>query len=200
METGKGPRRPGGRAEWRERTDAEICTESQFADRKSAGRLHVVGVLGFAGRWERSGLRGEALAGFIAEARQALQAELLRCQAAHAERLVVSTGATNTGVLQLTYEVCSAFRIRTMSVAPDRALNYELGPLDYLIPLGNYFGDESDAFVRLCDEFVLLGGGKQSHREILAGHQAGKPVTVIQGFGGIADELGPADLPNARWV
>jgi len=200
MSTSKPATRSSRRAEWRQRTDAEILTDSSFAARKSAEGLYVVGVLGFAGRWERSGLAPDALAAFIDEAREFLGRELLRAQQAHGDRLVVCTGATNTGVLQLTYELCSALGIRTMSVAPDRALNYELGPLDFVIPLGEYFGDESEAFVRLGDEFVLLGGGNQSHQEILAAHLAGKPVTIIQGFGGIADELSPADLSNARWV
>lgn len=188
------------RAEWRRRTNAEILNEKQFSALKERAQLYVVGVLGFAGRWERSGLEGEELACFVAEARGALQAELGRVLEQHRERLIVATGATNTGVLQLTYALCVALGIPTASAAPDRALSYELGPLRYVLPTGQEFGDESDRFVNICDEFILLGGGKQSHREVLAASAAEKPITVIQGFGGIADELTPAELPKARFV
>jgi hypothetical protein len=188
------------RQEWRLRTSAEVCSASAFAERKPASQWYILGVLGFAGRWERSGLTCDALERFSTDARQALQAELVRCHATHQERLIVCTGATNTGVLQLTYELCAALGFKTMSVAPDRALNYELGQLDYVIPLGEAFGDESEWFVHLSDEFVLLGGGKQSHREVLMAAAQGKPITVIQGLGGVADELTAADLPAARFV
>ena len=188
------------RAEWRRRTNAEILNEKQFALLKERERYYLAGVMGFAGPWERSGLAGDELARFVADAQLALQIELDRLRAEQGEHLLVATGATSTGVLQLTYALCTAGNIGAMSVAPDCALNYELGPLRYVIPCGRDFGDESDLFVALCDEFVLLGGGKQSHRETLAASAQGKPITVIQGFGGIADELTSAELPGARFV
>jgi hypothetical protein len=200
-ENGTPPTKPARRrSEWRERTAAEVCSPVAFADRKAAGGWHVAGVLGFAGRWERSGRTGDDLDRFIADARHALTAELVRCRDAHRDRLLVCTGATHTGVLQLTYEICTTLGCKTLSVAPDRALNYELGPLDFVIPLGEAFGDESEWFVHVCDEFILLGGGKQSHREILLAAAQGKAITVIQGLGGVADELTVADLPTARFV
>ena len=55
-------------------------------------------------------------------------------------------------------------------------------------------------FVSMCDAFLLLGGGAQSQRESIAAHEQRKPVTVIQGFGGVADELGPEDLSRARFL
>jgi hypothetical protein len=182
------------------RISAEICSAKAFAAQKADRGWHMLGVLGFAGRWERSGLTGEALAGYVTEARQALQGELVRCQEAHGGRLLVCTGATNTGVLQLAYELCAALGLETVSVAPDRALNYELGSLNYVIPMGESFGEESEWFVHLCDEFLLLGGGKQSQRELLMAGALGKPITIIQGFGGCADELTAVELPAARFI
>jgi hypothetical protein len=188
------------RAEWRKRTDARIVNERDFVALKTQQNLYLAGVLGFAGQWERSGLDAAELTQFVADARTALTEELQRVHGLHGERLVVSTGATNTGVLQLTYDICREKNFPTFSVAPDCALNYEVGPLDYVLPYGREFGDESDLFVQLCDEFILLGGGKQSHREILAAYRAAKPITIIQGFGGIADEFTVAELPAARFV
>jgi hypothetical protein len=188
------------RDEWSDRTSAEVLSEPRFRARKQEAGWHILGVMGYAGRWEKSGLHGDELAAFVSLAREALRAEIVRCRDAHPGRLLVCTGATNTGVLQLTYEVCVFLDIPTMSVAPDRALNYELGPLAYVIPHGQAFGDESDLFVGLSDELLLLGGGKQSHREVLAGHALHKPVTVIQGFGGTADALSAVELPGARFV
>jgi len=194
------PKRPRRITEWRKRTRAEVLDAGQFYVLKARSELYIVGVMGFAGRWERSGLEGEELARFVADAREALGAELSRFRERHGGRLVVATGATNTGVLQLTYELCAGAGVPTLSAAPDASLKYELGPLRYVIPAGREFGDESDLFVSLCDEFVLLGGGKQSRRETLAASSAGKPVTVIQGFGGAADELTSAESPGARFV
>jgi hypothetical protein len=188
------------RSEWRKRTNAEIVNERDFARLKANLGLYVTGVLGFAGPWERSGLDDEELAAFVAEARDALTIELRRVQETYGERLVVATGATNTGVLELTYAICQEKHIATFSVAPDCALNYEIGTLQYVLPHGREFGDESALFVSLCDEFILLGGGKQSYREILAAQEAAKPITVIQGFGGVADEFDTSQLPHARFV
>ncbi len=197
---GPDPKRSRRAAEWRKRTGAEVLSAAQFAATKARSGLYLAGVMGFAGRWERSGLDGEELRRFVADAREALRAELSRVRERHGERLVVVTGATDTGVLQITYELCAAGGIPTLSAAPDAALNYEIGPLRYVIPAGREFGDESDLFVSFSDEFVLLGGGKQSRRETLAASAAGKPITVIQGFGGVADEFTAADLPGARFV
>jgi hypothetical protein len=188
------------RAEWRKRTDARIVNERDFGALKTQQNLYVAGVLGFAGQWERSGLDTAELTQFIADAHIALTEELERVHVRYSERLIVATGATNTGVLQLTYTICREKNIPTFSVAPDCALNYEIGSLDYILPHGREFGNESDLFVQFCDEFILLGGGKQSHREIVAAHRAAKPITIIQGFGGVADEFTSEELPAARFV
>jgi hypothetical protein len=188
------------RADWRHRTEAELHTETGFAQSKARHGWRVLGVMGFAGRWERSGLAGDDLAWFVAEARQALRRELLRARDAYPGRLHMATGGTNTGVLGLAYGLCAELAIPAVGITPDRALNYELGGMAHLIPVGEFFGDESEAFVRLCDEFILLGGGKQSLREALSASSIGKPVTVIQGFGGVADEVTPQVLPGARFV
>lgn len=188
------------RSEWRRRTTADVHSERSFVRLKADLSLRVVGVMGFAGAWERSGLTGGDLLWFVEEARSALRQEIVRSRHEYGGRLYVATGGTNTGVLRLAYEVCAEAGIPAVGITPDRALNYDLGAMACVVPVGEFFGDESGAFVALCDEFLLLGGGKQSLRETLAAAALGRPVTVIQGFGGIADELTPESLPSARFV
>ncbi|HEU5098899.1 MAG TPA: hypothetical protein VFU22_07770, partial [Roseiflexaceae bacterium] len=121
-------------------------------------------------------------------------------QRRYGDRLVVASGATNEGVLRLAYEVCAFLSITAMGIAPDQALDFPLGQMQYVLPFGRAFGDESPVFVRTIDELLVLGGGPQSRREVFAAAEAGQPMTIIQGFGGIADQLSCADLPAARFV
>ena len=82
-----------------------------------------------------------------------------------------------------------------MGITSNRALAYDVGAMNFVVPVGARFGDESEAFVGLCDEFLVLGGGDQSLREAEAALEQGKPVCVVGGFGGAADELAARDDP-----
>jgi hypothetical protein len=188
------------RAKWRMHTDASLLTEKRFAYLKYRAGLHVVGVVGFARPWTQMGLQGAALAQTIAEARAMICRELADRQRRYGARLVVASGATNQGVLRLAYEVCAFLNITAMGIAPRQALDFPLGKMDYVLPFGRDFGDESDVFVRTIDELIVLGGGAQSQREVFAAATANRPMTIIQGFGGIADQLTPAAIPHARFV
>ena len=185
---------------WKERTGAQLLSESAWATLCAERSRFVVGVLGYAGRWERTGLRGAALHPLVAAARAALRDQLLALQAQHGPQLAMASGATNRGVLQLAYELCAELGITALGVAPEQVLNYPLAPMDYLLLVGRRFGDESAAFVRISDVLLLLGGGEQSEREIRMGAAAGKPITIVQGFGGVADQLTAAELPTTRFV
>ena len=186
--------------EWRQKTQAEILDEGCFQAIKKEQNLHVLGVMGFSGRWHRSGLQGRELTQFVADMCAGLQAEFESQRRAHQERLVVCTGATNGGVLQVVYEACTLLGIAAMGITPDRALNYEIGEMRYLLPSGQRFGDESPLFLRTCDAFLVLGGGEHSHHESLTARAIGKPLTIVQGFGGIADTFTVAEFPKARFV
>ena len=72
--------------------------------------------------------------------------------------------------------------------------------MDVLVPIGKRFGDESAGFVALCDAFIVLGGGAQSEAECRRASEVGKPITVIQGFGGVADGLVVVNLLGVRIV
>ncbi len=87
-----------------------------------------------------------------------------------------------------------------MGITAGQALAYSLAPMQFVVPVGQRFGDESRVFVESIDALVMLGGGAQSRREALAASGRGIPITVIQGFGGAADELTVDEMPEARWL
>lgn len=185
---------------WKKKTDAAIMTPARAAAWRRDGDRHLVGVMGFSGAWHRSGHRGEALERYVSGVHAALRAELSALQVAWGARLVMCSGATNSGVPGAAYQTSVALGITTMGVTAGAAIRYTLAPMAVLVPVGRRFGDESHVFVALCDAFLLLGGGAQSEAETRAAHQQEKPITIIQGFGGVADQLSPADLPRARFV
>ena len=60
---------------WREKVpNAEIMTPEAFRERKEAQRFFVLGVMGYAGSWRRSGKRGQALEDY----RALLEQDLVR--------------------------------------------------------------------------------------------------------------------------
>ena len=187
-------------SKWREETDADILDATGFADWKTAGARFVVGVMGFSGAWRRSGLSGKALQDHILDAELALSRQLVALKDTHADRLVMCSGATNTGVPGLAYSLCTQHQITGAGITAGAALRYRLGEMAVLVVVGKRFGDESAVFVQSCDAFLLLGGGKQSAKECRMAAAAGKPITVIQGFGGVADGLTGGELQGARFV
>lgn len=191
---------PASEARWKEKTDARLFDENGFMKLKAERSIFVLGVMGFAGAWSKTKLKGAALQAHVAAVKSALQEELLAHQKAHGPKLVVSSGATDHGVLKLTYELCDELAILSMGVTPARTLAYPVGRMDYLIPHGQRYGDESQVFLRTSDAFLLLGGGPQSERETREGHARGAEVTIIQGFGGVADQLDKEALPQARFI
>ena len=65
--------------------------------------------------------------------------------------------------------------------------------------IGEKFGDESEAFVSILDALWVIGGGQQSMNECKLASESNLPITIMQGIGGIADELNPANL-EAEYV
>ena len=187
-----GGARDRGLAAWRAKTEAQIHTPASFAALKVERGLSLLGLMGYAGRWQRSGLSGAALEAFVADAGAALRRSLEAAKAEHGERLVMVSGATDSGVLRLAYELAAELSITSMGITSNRALRYRVAPMHYLIAIGSRFGDESADFVTLCDHFVVLGGGAQSRHECELALAQGKPVEAITGFGGAADELAAA--------
>ena len=140
------------------------------------------------------------LATLAADARKLFEAKLVELKARHGDKLVVSSGATMEGVPKIVYEVCEAHGIAAMGVTSEKAANYRLGKMQYLVIEGKDWGDESRTFIQSSDEIVMIGGGGQAKREAIAAATEGTPVTIFQGYGGTADQILPADAPGATFL
>lgn len=156
---------------------------------KAAGAL-LVGVAGFSGSWSKS-----ARADAEPAARKALRSLF---EEARAERVLwCVSGATNSGVPRVAYEVAEELSVHRVGITAAAAYSFPIASLHHLVVVGKRFGDESQVFVDLCERFWLLGGGTQSEKEIRMAHAMGKDVCVVQGLGGAADSL---NLSGARYL
>ena len=183
------------------KTSAVLVDKQEFLERKSSEGLHVVGVTGFSGQWDSSKVAADpALQADVAAATVMIHQLLMRLREKFGSKLVISTGATMPGVPGLFYEACEHMGIAAMGVACEKAADYTLGKMQYLIIEGADWGSESPTFLETSDEIVMIGGGGQAKREAIAAGASGKSVTVFQGFKGTADSLTAADLPGAVFV
>lgn len=180
------------RLRWRGRTRAQVLDGATFSHLRAERGWFVLGVMGHVRAW-RSPTDGD-------DARRALAVELDAAGARHGPRLAVASGATDAGVLSVVYALCAERRLTAIGITCDAGRDLPLAPLDWLVPVGRRFGDESALFVDTCDAFVVLGGGEQARREAIGGRAQDKPVTLIRGFGGAADDLAELGLPGARVV
>jgi len=175
---------------WATRTDAELVTGGEFLVRKEREGLHVVGIVGFSGQWSEEKLAANPeLRERVRFAKEELKEVIRDLQTKHGESLVISSGATMEGVPRLTYEICEELGVKAMGVACEKAKDYPLGKMRHLVIEGKNWGEESPTFLKTSDQIVMLGGGGQAKREAITAANEGKPVLVIQGFGGTADEL-----------
>jgi hypothetical protein len=181
---------PSSSPDWSSRTSAEVITPSEFLVRKERAGLHVVGIVGFSGQWSEEKLSQDPeLRERVRFAEAELEGILLGLRERHGDKLVISSSATLEGVPKLAYELCADLGITAMGVACSRAADYKLGEMRYLIVEGSNWGDKSPTFLKTFDELIMLGGGNQAKREAITAANEGKPVLVIQGFGGTADDL-----------
>jgi len=186
---------------WSTKTDAELVTATRFIAHKEREELHVVGVVGFSGQWSEEKIASDPELRFkVKHARHQLEETLTELKERHGEKLVVSSGATMEGVPKLVYEVCEELGIKAMGVACEKAIDYRLGEMRYLLIEGSNWGDESLTFLRTSDELFMIGGGGQAKREVLAAASEGKKVTIFKNFGGTADELTGFDIKGATFV
>lgn len=183
------------------KTSAQIISALDFEVLKERQGLHVVGVAGFSGQWAPAKLEADPTLKAAADAATtALREYLKRLKGEHGDKLVISSGATMEGVPKIIYDICAQEGITAMGVACEKAFNYPLGTMKYLVIEGQNWGDESPSFLKTSDELVLLGGGGQAKREAIAASQEGKKIAVFQGYGGSADQLTTADVPTATFV
>lgn len=183
------------------KTSAQIISALDFEILKEREGLHVVGVTGFSGQWSASKLDADPLLKAAADAAtEALRDYLLKLKAEYGDKLIISSGATMEGVPKIIYDICFQAGIKAMGVACEKAFDYLLGTMKYLVVEGQNWGDESASFLKTSDELIMLGGGGQAKREAIAASHEGKKIAVFQGYGGSADQLAAADVPTATFV
>lgn len=180
------------RARWRGKTRGQVLDGATFRYLREERAWVVLGVMGYAGAFADPAIE--------AAADRALTRALDAARERHGARLAIASGATDAGVLALAYRWCAAHGVTAVGITCEAGRRLPIAPLDWLVPVGERFGDESALFVDACDAFVVLGGGEQARREAIGGRAQDKPVTLIRGFGGAADALAEAELPGALVV
>ena len=197
----RAPLDPSFKEHWAQKTSAQLVSEQEFMALKHSAGLHVVGITGFSGQWSQERIEAdqEIQADTIA-ARAAIAEYLAQLKSVYADKLVLSSGATMEGVPKIIYELCEKLGIAAMGVTSAKAIDYQLGKMDYLIVQGSDWGEESATFLATSDELLMVGGGGQAKREAIAASTEGKAVTILQGFKGTADQLTQDDVPNARFI
>jgi hypothetical protein len=183
------------------KTSAQLISGTDFEALKAQQGLHVVGVTGFSGQWGQSKIDADpAIKADYEAGTAALEKHLVALSAKHGDKLVLSSGATMEGVPKIIYDVCDRLGITAMGVTSEKAFDYPLGKMKYLVVEGTDWGQESATFLRTSDEILMLGGGGQAKKEAIAASIEGKPVTIFQGYKGTADQLTASDVANATFV
>jgi hypothetical protein len=132
--------------------------------------------------------------------------------AAIRERLTVVTGGTDAGIFSLFGEAMAQPTAPLVGVAPRARDGVPLEPnhTHFVLVDGNTWGDETPALLALADALgrlapsvaVICGGGAITRLEAQGHLRAGRPLLVIAGSGGVADEfpecaVAPAALVDA---
>ncbi len=176
---------------WRKKTDAKLVTAARLRQIIRDQNGFALGLVGFSGSFKHNP-RPDA---------QSITQRVLnslihpKAQKLAPRPLFLVSGATNLGVPRIGYAAAVALGCPTVGVTAASAIGYAIAPLDYLTVVGKRFGDESHAFISVIDELWAIGGGPQSKAECQLALTYQVPVTIIQGIGGIADQLSPDTFP-----
>ena len=176
---------------WRRKTDAKIISTAPRL-RKLVRECEgiAIGLAGFSGSFEKN-TRSDA------ETVTEQVIESMLCQKINdvdPERIFFVSGATNLGVPRIGYAVATKLGCKTVGITAASAISHSIAELDYLTVVGKKFGDESEAFVSVIDELWVIGGGRQSENECTLALASETPVIIVQGIGGIADQLSPENF------
>lgn len=168
----------------------EVVTAAQFLIRKEREHRHVVGIVGFTEEWSEEKLASNRI---LKEqnrfARGELEGIIRDLQAQHGEKLLISTEALIVGIAKIANEICEELGIEIAAVGPHDAAASRHSQRRYLIVECPNEAPERSSFLATADTVILLGGDTQAKKTAILAANAGKPVVVIQGFGGAADEL-----------
>ncbi len=88
----------------------------------------------------------------------------------------IVSGLTNLGIPAIAYELATKYGFTTIGIACKKAEEYECFPCDHSYIIGLNWRDEYGFFLDYCDEFIRVGGGKQSMEETSKAEDLGKYV------------------------
>lgn len=89
---------------------------------------------------------------------------------------VVVSGETNLGIPGLAYNVAYLLDLTTVGISCAKAIDYPCYPCNKVIRVGSKWGDETKTFLEYCDQFLRIGGGAQSLKEVEMAKQMNKLV------------------------
>jgi predicted Rossmann-fold nucleotide-binding protein len=90
--------------------------------------------------------------------------------------IAIVSGLTNMGIPRIAYQVADDRGYKTIGFVPEEANDYESYAVDEIIYSGEFFGDESEAFVDSLDVLIKIGGGDQSQKELEMAEEDGLSV------------------------
>jgi len=170
---------------WRKKTVATLMTISQLRELTGDKNTITIGLAGFSSNFEN--VKGNDLEAVV---KQAIQLMLKRRMKDYVpRRILLISGATNVGVPHIGYSVAKSLGCKSVGITSEEAKKYPIALLDYLTVIGENFGDESNDFISTLDELWVIGGGAQSLHECKLALDAGVPLIIFRGAGGIADSL-----------
>ncbi len=170
--------------------DFEVVTPAEFLIRKERDHRYVVGVVGFTAEWcEKKLASNHILKEQNRFARGELEGLIRDLQEQHGEKLLISTGPSREGVAKLANEICGELGIEVVAIGSQGSIASYHSGLRYLVVACPNEAAESSAFLATADSVVLLGGSELAKKTAILAANDEKPVVVIQGFGGAADEL-----------
>jgi hypothetical protein len=96
----------------------------------------------------------------------------------HGVPVKIVSGATLYGIPKLVYYEAVKRGYKTVGVMCKHGWDTDNGlfPVDELYTEGNNWGDESDKFIGMLDDFYKIGGGKQSIKELQMAKDKGIPT------------------------
>lgn len=82
------------------------------------------------------------------------------------EDIIIVSGLSDVGIPGIAYHLAKEFNWLTVGIAPYEVYNHQLFPVDKKVIVGNFFGDESDFFLKKIDMLLAFGGGEQTKKEL----------------------------------
>ena len=109
-------------------------------------------------------------------------------------RLIAEAGAITvtgggTGIMEATSKGAKLAGGLVVGVLPEFDRSGANAYLDVAIPCGVGYAMRNITTIRTCDSVIMIRGSSGTLNEVTLAYAHGKPLTVLQGTGGMADKL-----------